>query len=491
MAVAGLLQVQLVLRRVTLKILYTAQFSSLRLRGIKEGGSLMRRCLCMFFLLGVNQVNSFDLSVKRSYDIRSDYAFSEYLPKRLKKFKRLLECKDSLAQVQQVLEQDPDKESYFFVLTCDEPATFLATSFGDFVIKKKPAQMQIDIFGDDKDCFSRVKTICTQMVATARKGASYLPFRWRWRATDSLGSHVAFVDNFSCRHGNFVIGVGMQVTRIPHYLILKHRVDVLLKYFKKNGFVALADLINTDADQNGFAYIISMEAPNRMIACGSHHELILKTPAQIQQVFDPWCAVRHCDVFKRVHHQVMAARSRDGYSVYFEPDISCANEVKAKIGYVARIKYCGKHFLLGCGYVPFDMPAGMIGYLKKRVTDSQELINEIGLDNAVSVLNKENTPDSYVFIEQVTPPYHVLAHGYAEWTKRGIFSEKSSLSPIVIDTKKLYAQEAVLAKEGGGFMTFLWKKDARQAPVALKVIYLMPLYVKERLYVVGTGYLFD
>ncbi len=447
--------------------------------------------LILLFCTGLAQTDT--LFVEHHYDIRSDYAFVKYLPKRLQKFERLLQCASSLEQVQHALLQDTDQDSYFFAVRVKEPWVFVLATRGTLMLYKTAEQLQSEVFHDCTERWCSVQEVFKRFISAARKGTEFcLPFQWRWKLADELQNNVAYVELFDSKFGQLVLGVGMQVTRIPHHIILKNRIDALLRYLNKNGFDRLIKLINNDINPEGYAFVISMRYPYRWLAHGAKFDIVLKTPQEAQQLTDSHCSDEACDLIRRVDRELDIARQGGGYFAYLSRNAAYHID-ELKISYIQPFWHKGNRYFVGTGYAPVDMPADLYKTLIREVYDALRMVNEIGLPNTLSVLNKKNTPDSYVFIEEMAPPYRPIAHGYRHILNSGYMALQQRVfeSPFRFNAIHELQKDIDVAKKGGGFVLSLWKKDEPDTAIMLKVVFVKPLYIQDKSYVVGMGYLFD
>lgn len=435
-----------------------------------------------------------ELSVEHAYDLRSDFTFIKYLPKRLKKLERLFKNNFSIKEVQKILDADTDKDSYFFILQAKEPYKFLATSGPlTWIINKTISELQQEVFHDCTKPECSVDRVIKQLVGTAYMGESYVPFMWRYKPTDQLSKQVAYVTLYQA---SVVLGVGMRVDRIPHHLILSHRIKVLLKILKKDGLERLVNIINNNPDKTNQSLILSAQYPFRFIA-HTENLFILKTPQEVKQIIYPNCTDEICEIPKLVQNMISASHNKEDYFAYItrNPSTITSKPVdNLMISAIQKFRYNGKEFILRTGYSPFDAPLDLIPKLTKRVRDVLKLIGEVGLENAVSIVNKENKPEAYLFIDEMDPPYKPLAHGYTQVLHAGRYETmtgKSKLSPFNFDIMKKVKSDIRHAQAGGGLVAGLWKKNKPNSPVMLKVTFLKPLYIRNKSYDLGTGYLFE
>jgi len=426
------------------------------------------------------------LQVQSAYDLSSEEAITKYLPERLKQLVNIAKNADIATTIQSVVD-DPDYDSYLFIFDNEKPSRLLAYSRHAELSNKTLQELQQFLDPDCKPekCF--IAKSLKQILSTAREITTFIGYRWKMGPQDRAQYFITYTQQVTIDDKNYIMGATMASTRANVHIILPHRINQVLKRIKQEGIEHIAATINKNLDY-GYFYIIDRKYPNRFIAHRS--PWIGLTPQEATILQDPNCNQPACNVDEVVSGLRRSLTANGAFSVY--PWINRIGEKPTlKIAYVKPFEDGKQKLFIGTG-LPADISLEQADDLEKMVKDSMQLIQDIGLENALSAAKRTNKPERYIFIMEAEYPYKFILHfdpHYHQRDAQQIQAYMDSRGKSSMNIEDLTRNLAEHSKKGGGFAGFTFLIDTQNPGkgITLKVYYTKLLTYKGKQYVVGTG----
>ena len=449
---------------------------------------MSKKVLILLFFTGFICAFYYQITAE-SYNLASQDAFLTYLPSRLRTLISYAK-QNGVTNSVKFVQEDRDLNSYLFILDVKEPHKFLAYSRTKQLVNKTTAQLQ-NVLIDQPDT-DDTSLIFKRIISTAQKGDTFLAYQFRFDPNNPLKYQVAYVHWFSSHGKNYVLGAALFVETVPDYFIIMHRVKTVAKRIKKEGIEQVAPLLAHDPEPDNYFFIVQRKYPYRQIVNGANDKFLRKSAQELQQIVFPHCEdPTICDFsiwYERVDKIILPGA---GFYAYLWPTATARS---LKVGYMCPLEQEKHQYFLASGIRLRNVPTNLYKILPQRVNRYLELIKSVGLENAVTVGHTENTPDAYVYIIELAPPYkHILFLNrklegepldiaYAEWK---ISHEKRSY----IDYTTIMNQEFAIARAGGGFYVYPYHTEGENPQTFLKISFLKPFTYEGKNYYVGSGYL--
>ena len=444
--------------------------------------------LCVCFVLDAKKPEE-GLPVIPPYNLRSDERFTRYLPDRVRELTRIVK-KDGIEKTCDEIRDDRDFESSLFILSVDEPVTLLAYSRQPEFFNKTASELQPLVFSEktDKNSGPQVATIFAQLISTARKGDTYMPYEWHDPNNSHTQPQLAFVHMITVDEKSYVLGAMVPVNAVPDALVLSHRTKTLLARLKKNEFTQWVSLINNDSDPDLYFVVYRADYPYRWVAHGRNSSFINKSPAQVQKEMFGSCAGPDCDL-SAIVKQFAKVAARGGGFLAHTYHARSEDPILLKFAYTLPFTYDKKKFFLALRYTPINFPDRLRTQLPEAVNHMISLISDIGFSNAISVAQKTNTPQLYVFVNEQEPPYKSFVQ-----LERGVQTNAEEATKFAkkqrsgVDYQQLRAEMARFAQEEGGFFAYQYRAPKVGARLMLKVAYIKSVTVDDKDYTIGATY---
>jgi len=388
------------------------------------------------------------------FNLHSDERYTKYLPERLGELKKIC-IKNGLDAALSFVRDDCDLESDLFIISLEKPEKLLVYSHQPQLNNKTAEELQNLIFsspGLDKRC--DVSTIFKYLLSTAQKGDTYRPYFWRFNNKEDIKIQVAYVSLISHDNKNYIIGSAVFVKNVPDHIILPHRLQTGLAQLKKGGIKSLFNLMHNDPDEL-YYFAIQMEPPYRKVANGGNEKLAGFTAEMEEDMIFAQGIDRTVNMVKTFQELVHQARRGGGY-VSYAWHIRPEEPVKIKVAYSLPFSYKKQKILLGTGYAPLGFPDSLRIALPNRVDQIIHLAKEVGLENTVSELKKNNTKKLYGFIIEANYPYRIVAHLY----KKFVGKYASEITDDIRGKKnttnfeRVYSDMVRFIKTGGGYYAY-------------------------------------
>lgn len=419
------------------------------------------------------------------YNLRSDERYTRYLPDRVRELTRIVK-KDGIEKACDEIRDDRDFESSLFILSVDEPVTLLAYSRQPEFFNKTAPELQPLIFFEKSG--PQVSTIFAQLISTARKGDTYMPYEWRDFDNSHTKPQLAFVHMITVDGKSYVFGAVVPVNAVPDALVLSHRTKTLLARLKKNEFTQWLSLINNDSDPDLYFVVYRADYPYRWVAHGRNSSFINKSPAQVQKEMFGSCAGPDCDL-SAIVKQFAKVAARGGGFLAHTYHARSEDPILLKFAYTLPFTYDKKKFFLALRYTPINFPDRLRTQLPEAVNTMISLISDVGFSNAISVAQKTNNSQLYVFVNEQEPPYKSFVQ-----LERGVQTSAEEANNFAkkqksdVDYQQLRADMARFAQEGGGFFAYQYRAPKIGAKALLKVAYVKSVTVDEKDYTIGATY---
>lgn len=428
-----------------------------------------------------------------SYDLYSEQALTEYLPARLKELVMQVK-KNGIETTAHNLVNDPDLDSYLFIIDTQKPYHMLAYSRTTAFNDKTPAELQALIFPTCKADACNIERTFVHIIATARKGTTYARYLWHADLEPYPQYQIAYVQLVTEHDKEYVLGAAIyRAWTAADHIVLPHRINTMLKRIKKEGLEPALDFIIKDPDPEMYYFVVSMKYPNRMLAQGAHSEYLTNTTPEEEQAFYPPCTQRLCNVRLLTNHLLDVALSKQGEG--FQPYVLSKSDNIAttlKITYVKKFVYNKRKYFLASGHLT-PVSAQDVQRMEDTVNDAIKRIRSIGLDNAVSELKKQNRPHSFLFINEAQPPYRYLLHANPEFNNftadevNQYYHKKFKQFPL--NVIELVQKISNFAQQGGGLhaLEYLVNPDEPQEGKSLEIAYTLPFEYNGKKYFISLG----
>jgi hypothetical protein len=425
------------------------------------------------------------LTIPHTYKLNTIAALTGYLPARLNTLMSYFN-QNGFEATCTWIEQDPDLDSFLFILDAAKPYRMLAYSRTPEFTNKTPEKLQQLLAQNCKTQACSIQDSFGQIIFIASlKITTYTSYWWP-NSNGKLDHYISYATMTSNTDKQLVLGVTMPYPRSEIQFILPHRSSQVLERIKKEGFEKVGLTIGKNADfaENAlipgkhvdydYFFIEEFDYPNRLI---SHRtpSWVSMTPPETKDAYDPGCISRECDVVY-ISKGIMDTISnyKEGFFVYLWRDKPTAPS-SLKIEYVTPIKYNGRKYALSSG-LSANIPGARAEEIMKYIDQSIDLIKEIGLTNAISSFKRSNTPKRYVFISTIKSPYSFLLHVNQQLDGKTsaqiqIYLNENGKSAINMDL--VFKKISTAARNGDGFVAYEWFANAvkPKSALILKVAY--------------------
>ena len=449
--------------------------------------------ILLFFILLVFSIDAqkkYWLPVISPYNLKSDERYTKYLPARVKALRREIN-NNGLTQAINLIRDDRDLESYLFILSVDKPEKLLAYSRQPQLFDKTAAELQKLISSSPGlDSKYNVSVVFDRWISTARKGDTYIPYFWRFDNNESVDIQVAYVSLLNLDGGEYVVGAAVFVKSVPDHIVLPHRVKTMLAHFNGKNMDDFLKLIDNDPIKDLYFFINMEEPPYREIANGGSPELIGLTAEMEQKKLLPNCAEDACSFTKLYQRMAYQNKLGGGYVAYNWRALP-TDPVKLEVAYIQPITYKKTKMIFGTGYTPFNFPERLITQLPQAVDNAIKLINEVGLDNTISMLKKTNNKKLYLFIIEQDSPYKSVLDiigGLEASADVATVYAKKMVPEYAVDYVRFRGEMSRFAQEEGGFYAYEYKTPIPEVPDMLKIAYIKPFIFNGTNYFVGATY---
>lgn len=425
------------------------------------------------------------LAIAHPYKLNTIAALTGYLPARLNALVKYFN-QNGFEATGTWIEQDPDLDSFLFILDAEKPYRLLAYSRTPAFTNKTPQELQQLLAPNCKTQACSIEDSFSQIIFIASlKITTYTAYWWP-HDTNKLDHYISYATMVSENDKQLVIGVTMPYPRAEIQFILPHRSSQVLERIKKEGFekVGLTIGKNDEFAKNAlipgkhvdydYFFIEDFDYPNRLITHRTP-SWVGMTPPETKDAYDPGCTSRECDVVY-ISKQIMAtARAfQDGFVVYLWRD-KPTSPSSLKIEYVKTIRHNRKRYELSSG-LSANIPGAHAEEIMKYIDQSIDLIKEIGLTNAISSFKKSNTPKRYIFISNIKPPYKFLLHMNPDLNDKMSAQVQAYLNAhgkSAINMDLVFRKISHAARNGDGFVAYEWFENVLDPDSALilKVAY--------------------
>lgn len=442
-------------------------------------------CVCSFF-----DISKLTCKAK-SYNLALQDAFLTYLPDRLRSLVSYVK-QHGISNSIKFVQEDRDLDSYLFILDAQVPYKLLAYSRTSKLVNKIAADVQKYLVDQKNSDTEPVSLIFDSIISTAQKGDTFIAYKFQFDPDNPLKYQVAYVHWFTYKSKNYVLGAALFVDEVPDYFIITHRVKTVAARIKKEGIEKIAPLLAYDQDPDNYFFISQRKYPYRQIVNGGTDKFLRKSAQELQQIVFPHCEDPViCDLsvwYQRIDKIILPGT---GFYAYLWP---AETGYSLKIGYMCPIDQDKHQYFLASGVRLRNVPKNLHEILSKRVDRYLALIDSIGLENAITVGHEENTPDAYVFITKLEPPYEQLLHLKREMEGKSM-SDAQAIWEAPYQNKKsvdymaVMNQEFGIVRDGGGFYAYPWQSIEENPKTYLKVSFSKPFTYAGKSYYLGSGYL--
>jgi len=192
------------------------------------------------------------LNVRSKVNLSTAAAITQYLPARLKNLKKLI-LAEGINNAVEILKNDPDIDSYLFIIDNSEPYRLVAYSRHPELFNKTLSELHQIIEADSKSNEYYVEKALKDIIAITQQIKTYTGYRWKASAKDKLQYFVAYSTAVTLNNSTYTIGVTMPTTKTYIDIIVPHRVEQVLKRIKKEGLKKIATTINKSLEAQSFS----------------------------------------------------------------------------------------------------------------------------------------------------------------------------------------------------------------------------------------------
>lgn len=366
-----------------------------------------------------------------------------YLPARVRSFiAQIKHC--SLADAQDVARHDPDVDSSLFIISAKKRYHVIA--FG-----RQDCLSPVGTGAASLDTSITVRDIIGQIVATAQIGVGFISYGLVLEGDPKKYYFVAYARTMEIEGEPYVVGASVAVPVIPTNFILQERCAALIKKIKREGWEPVKTLINNYPDQSHAFFVISLNFPNRWLATNEHPllGLTLKDGAQFLSKHPN----NDFDVYKFLKRMLYVAQHGGGFVVWPWFDARAKRCLRALC--VQSLRINGEPCLIGAVHKAWSTTWEEIEKARVSAQRYKKMIEEIGIDNTVSVIKKDNRHAPYTYIITCYEPYTTFVHE-EEW-RIGLTaqSEAQKMTNKGFSLQKTFEGIADFAlEEGEGYYTY-------------------------------------
>lgn len=427
-----------------------------------------------------------------TYQLETIDAYKYYLPQRLKSLITYVN-QHGIDTASEWILHDDNLDSHLFIIEADKPYTLRAYSRNKQLFNKTAVQLQKELDPEMLENIN-VQRIFDQLVSTAKKCDTYVPYPWRLNKKDTTRYQVAYVHECSINGTVYILGATLFVQYVPVAFIVKHRAQTVAKRLQKEGLEDSLPLLAHDPDPDMYFFILQRRYPQRTILDGSSDEINLKTPEEIQALLYPVCVQSElCDLTYKYSRMEKIADSGGGFYVDIVPS---AGKLVAKISYAQPMVYKKDLYILGTGISFINVPQEKRESSIQEVNEVLELVKKIGLKNTISIVHKKNEEGAAIFIDELEPPYSFIVNvnraveGKTAYAFRTYTTQRCKEHDYP-DPYQVAIEVADFAKNGGGFHAYvaLTKIDDNRYAPRLKISYIKACTHDGRDYSVGSGFI--
>jgi len=426
---------------------------------------------------------------KAPYDLESEQVYTHYMPERLKTLSDYIEQHSVKEAILWILTDD-DPNSFLFIIQAKKPYHMLAWSREQQLYNKTAEQLQEILDPKKQDIL--VTNVFNRLISTSQKAETFAPFKWRTGMQKTAKIYVAYVKQIIEKNIPYVIGVAFCPEYFPASFILKHRVGAIINRIKKQGLENVLPILAHDPDPAMSFYIHQQFYPYRYLVDGDDDQLTLKTPREFQSIIYPDCQEPEiCDLDLRYNRFEKIAKQKTGFYACMWPKES---QLQLKVGYLEPMEYKKEHYIVGGFIELIDKPKNIEKTLTNRTNRTLKLIKNIGLDNTISVLHKENVRGESIFIDEINQPYTQVVNVDRSLENMTALQVKEAMlkncrGGTCPDAYTALEGLAHFAKTGGGFYTYVWQSvGSGPRRAVLKVSFLKPFTYEGKEYDVGSGF---
>ena len=422
-----------------------------------------------------------------NYDLQSDDAITEYLPARLKQLKSQIKSQGIKQAIEQI-KNDPELDSYLFILEDKAPYRVLAYSRHPEWYNKTPEELH-QLLPDDLKQTINLKSNILSIVKSAITIESYLQYQW---LPDIMGNHeqTTFFETIKINNTSYVIGAALYSDRAFGHIIIPYNVNALIKQIKQRGLDETVKLITADPTTMRYFYIVDAAYPYRYIAYGNRPELINKTPLEQEYLDDP--TLTQYNTYIKIEEELAQVAHQGGFHAYLWKFPGSMQE-RIRIAYAKTFEIGRKKYTAVNGY-RLMISTEKIQHMKQRLDQAYNLNQTIGLENMISALKQTNKPDDYIFVVDAEPPYTYILHPSIYYNQKTAPEVQLYLNQV---SKKFHLvpfapKAAELARKGGGILvdTFFVNIDDPTEGIGLKVSFVKPFTINKNLYYLSSGYVY-
>jgi len=253
-----------------------------------------------------------------------------------------------------MLDNDCDRELYFFVDTVTQPYRWIAHGGNaNFIgITEKEAQRMIFKSYTERDY--NITVIWNDLERVARLGGGYSTYAWRARPEDPVKLKLSYLLPFSYKKTKLLVGTGYTPLGIPDKLLISLP-EIVQETFKLISEVGLDNAIfavRKKSSTDRYIFLVEQELPYRILA---HFDLGLEgktsTEATIYVHENEHVIIDYTKLFSGM---VDFAKTGGGFYSYEYKNSDNNFMVIFKIAYIKPLNFKGKKYILGSTYVTLD-----------------------------------------------------------------------------------------------------------------------------------------
>jgi hypothetical protein len=261
--------------------------------------------------------------------------------------------KEGFEKGTELINNDPDPEYYFFMVTLDEPMRWIAHGRNSWLVSRTTDEAQRMLFPGCKTVACRLDIINARFKEVALHGGGYHAYLWRAKPTDPIKLKVAYVSPVSYNKIKVLVGTGATPPLIPDYVTteLPQKVDQTIVLLHDIGFDNALSAIKHDNTLRLYIFIAEQQPPYTIVA----HVSPLFTGRRARDV--RWLAnnqsIKGFDLEKLMTSQAAFSKTGGGFFAYDYPidKPDAIGKLKMKVAYIKPFTTAdGKRYFVGATY---------------------------------------------------------------------------------------------------------------------------------------------
>lgn len=334
---------------------------------------------------------------KMPLPINTREAVMQYLPTRVKTFVKHLK-NGSVTDALLLINNDPDLNSSLFIIDPHKPYRIIG--FGH------PGTLGLqssEIIGLNEQ--NSIADITAQIVATAKTGVHFITYRLITKQDKKVHAFAVYTQMIQLQQHNYAVGVSLNMPIIPENIIFKQRVAALTNIINHKGWPTAQEIINNYPESQFPFFVMTLNYPYRWLAINTK-KLLNLTAQEGQENFFPRCTDDSCNIIDYIKREVRIVKKGGGFIAHSW--VSDTGQKTIKIAYVEPVRIEGQACFIGTSCNALWIPWKTAEKMKLTAQRYKKMFEEIGINNTVTIIKKENIGITNTFVMDIRNPYKTI-----------------------------------------------------------------------------------